>query len=193
MPLETPALNPTGGVKAKPPVMLDYRKDPTRPGGGVFIAHDQGNTAEQLKDVPEGVVISAGDGDEDDDAAGSVDGEGEPEQQQLTEQQRVQHTQEQQRLQSSAPLVNMTPLSVGDGRGSQYSNVNPAMNLQAAQTAPSNVQVMNILDSSQSGSTITDLAMADTGFLEGIPGGMFDWGSSLFIQVYFKVKTNLGA
>jgi hypothetical protein len=41
---------------------------------------------------------------------------------------------------------------------------------------PGNVQVMNVLDVPQGGNTIQEFALADTGFLEGIPGGMFDWG-----------------
>ena len=76
---------------------------------------------------------------------------------------------------SSAPMVNLTPLNVGGsaGRGSQSYNVNPAMNMQGSQNG--NVQVMNMLDASQSGSSMADLALADNGFLEGLPGGMFDW------------------
>jgi hypothetical protein len=38
------------------------------------------------------------------------------------------------------------------------------------------VQVMNVLDVPQASGTLEQFAMADTGFLEGIPGGMFDWG-----------------
>ena len=76
---------------------------------------------------------------------------------------------------SSTPMVNLTPLNVvgSAGRGSQSYNVNPAMNMQGSQNG--NVQVMNMLDASQSGSSMADLALADNGFLEGLPGGMFDW------------------
>jgi hypothetical protein len=39
------------------------------------------------------------------------------------------------------------------------------------------VKVMNVLDVSQTSSnTLEQLSNADIGFLEGIPGGMFDWG-----------------
>jgi hypothetical protein len=58
------------------------------------------------------------------------------------------------------------------------------MNLQASQNASTNVQVMNVLDGSQSGTAMADLALADNGFLEGIPGGMFDWGMFLFFVFY---------
>lgn len=202
MPMEAPALNPTGGVKARAPVMLDYRKDPTRPGGGVFVAQDNGKMAEMLKDVPAGTIIDASEADDDADAVGSIDG-GEGQAESEVEQQLLEH-QHQHRVEDGAgghivpphsaavattaaaavagasSAATMAPLTVGSagaGRGSgQYSNVNPAMNLQASQSGSQNVQVMNILDSSQSGSAMADLAMADNGFLEGLPGGMFDWG-----------------
>ncbi|EAU88675.2 hypothetical protein CC1G_01048 [Coprinopsis cinerea okayama7 len=151
MPMEAPALNPTGGVTGKPPVMLDYRKDPTRPGGGVFIVQGNSSRDGQFKDVPEGTIISeqsAQGGTEIIPPATST---------------------------TSAPLVNFTPLNVtgSAGRGSQSYNVNPAMNVEGSQSG--SVQVMNMLDASQSGSSMADLALADNGFLEGLPGGMFDW------------------
>lgn len=56
-PLEPPALNPTGGVKVKPPTEgLTFRKDPTRPGGGVFVAHEKPNE-EVVRDLPEGLIV----------------------------------------------------------------------------------------------------------------------------------------
>jgi len=55
-------------------------------------------------------------------------------------------------------------------------NVNPAMNLQAQQPSSGNVQVMNVLDGAQGGSNLANFQLADNGFLEGLPGGMFDWG-----------------
>ncbi len=58
-------------------------------------------------------------------------------------------------------------------------NVNPAMNVQQNQDA-GNVQVMNTLDGAQGSAGLAQLANAD-GFLEGIPGGMFDWGKSGFL------------
>ena len=39
----------------KKPAALDYTKDPTRPGGGVFILHGKGN---QFQDVPEGTITN---------------------------------------------------------------------------------------------------------------------------------------
>ena len=45
-----------------------------------------------------------------------------------------------------------------------------------AQSAPGNVQLMNVLDAAQGGTNLANFAIADNGFLEGIPGGIFDWG-----------------
>ena len=54
--METPALNPTGGVTVKKPADLDFKKDPTRPGGGVFILHGKGN------DTLDGVIGTSEEG-----------------------------------------------------------------------------------------------------------------------------------
>ncbi|KAF9477542.1 hypothetical protein BDN70DRAFT_934111 [Pholiota conissans] len=291
-PIEAPALNPTGGVTVKQPVLLDYKKDPTRPGGGVFIAPHGGASA-AFTDVPAGTIISGStSGDEGGEGGGATgggaDSEGEvvslvaggaaeasfgsfmdetdndrvpppsvlpllgtptttpsggfanamanansssrgsyvisspspfvnasrPPMSSVRDDRRT-HTpsnvnanmdanmyvdynnthdrrpaaaaskarQQQQggivpsaaagAAAQPAPLVNITPL----GREGPYTNVNPAMNLQQAQAAGAHsVQVMNALDGAGTGGTsLADLANAD-GFLEGIPGGMFDWG-----------------
>ncbi|PPQ91421.1 hypothetical protein CVT25_014309 [Psilocybe cyanescens] len=230
MPMETANLNPTGGVKVRPPVMLDYKKDPTRPGGGVFIAHGK---AGEFKDVPEGTIIS---GSSEEDAAGDSEGEVAslvataaaassvslpaanyndrtraylsspspfaPHPSSVTSGNNHSDImsgmeygrggimtpisavrspidpQQQQAMvatgSNAAPLVNFTPLTAG-ARGGNYMNVNPAMNLQAQQTSSENVQVMNVLDGAQGGTNLANYALADN-FLEGIPGGMFDWG-----------------
>lgn len=80
-------------------------------------------------------------------------------------------------------MVNITPLGVDKGRGA-LPNVNPAMNEPMA-SAPGNVQVMNVLDVPQASNTLEQFALADTGFLEGIPGGMFDWGEIKPSQVTY--------
>lgn len=56
LPAETPSLNPTGGVTPKPPINLEYQKDSTRSGGGVFIA--QAPREDVIKDLPVGLVIT---------------------------------------------------------------------------------------------------------------------------------------
>lgn len=74
--------------------------------------------------------------------------------------------QQQQPSQSSASMVNFIPLTKSNDT---YGNVNPAMNAQAR----GSVQVMNVLDGSQ-GINLADYEISD-GFLEGLPGTMFDW------------------
>ena len=69
-----------------------------------------------------------------------------------------------------------TPMANFAQTGS-FPNMNPALNNQMA--APENVQVMNVLDQSQTMNVLEQQAMADVGFLEGIPGAMFDWGTSV--------------
>ncbi|KIL61315.1 hypothetical protein M378DRAFT_187599 [Amanita muscaria Koide BX008] len=62
LPFEAPPLNPTGGVTVRQPVGLEYKKDPTRPGGGVFVAHGEARQRQaEFKDVPEGVIIRGSD------------------------------------------------------------------------------------------------------------------------------------
>ena len=55
MPMEALALNPMGSVRVKQPVMLDYKKNPTRSGGEAFVAMP-GKLGE-FKYLPERVVI----------------------------------------------------------------------------------------------------------------------------------------
>jgi len=56
LPAEIPSLNPTGGVTPKPQISLEYQKDPTRSGGGVFIA--QAPREDVIMDLPAGMVIT---------------------------------------------------------------------------------------------------------------------------------------
>lgn len=143
LPLDKPPLlNPTGGVKGRQPLGgLEYKKDPSRPGGGVFVAHGEARKADY--GLPKGTIITSSDEEsEEPPAAGS------------------------------SSLVNIRPLTSGTLR---EANVNPALNHMASQT-PGNVQVLNVLDGPQASGKLERFAMADVGLLEGIPGGMFDWG-----------------
>ncbi|KIK57624.1 hypothetical protein GYMLUDRAFT_75242 [Collybiopsis luxurians FD-317 M1] len=113
---EAPILNPTGGVKGKQQALLDYKPDPNRPGGGVFVARGRGKT-------------------------GTVPGS----------------------------IVSFTPLT-GSSTGA-VSNLNPAMNIQAGSAN----RIINTLDTPATLDTLAEFAVTDTGFLEGMPNGMFDW------------------
>lgn len=169
LPLEAPALNPTGGVTVKQPVMLDYRKDPTRPGGGVFIAHGKTRIREEIKDVPEGTIISA------------------PSEEGSSEEDTSEPQQVMASGSTSAPMVNFTSLASGGERRESFANVNPAMNLQAD---AGSVQLMNVLDAAQGGNNLADFALADTEFLAGIPGQMFDWGQ--WDTFFSRLSSNSG-
>jgi len=156
---EPPALNPTGGVTCKSPPPLNglqYKKDPSRPGSGVFIAHGAA-TRKNYEDLLPGVVVPSSD-------SGSETG---------SQIEPITNTSTAGPPPSSS-MVNITPL--GSARpGASFPNVNPVMN-SVMTSAPGNVQVMNVLDEPQASNTLEQFAMTDTGFLEGIPGGMFDWG-----------------
>ncbi len=229
--MEAPALNPTGGVTVKPPVMLDYKKDPTRPGGGVFVA--AAGKKGEFHDVPVGTIISGSSEDGGGEGSAASDSEGEvaslvaaraaaaaganvslpaanyndratnhllyspspfaptslpastsayyPDMRTSAPVSAMRgnaagHNAEQSQ---GMPLVNFTVLTGGSGARGGAMNVNPAMNVQQNQDA-GNVQVMNTLDGAQGSAGLAQLANAD-GFLEGIPGGMFDWGKSGFL------------
>ncbi|KAH7889628.1 fungal-specific transcription factor domain-containing protein [Phlebopus sp. FC_14] len=157
LPLDKPPLlNPTGGVRGKQPLGgLEYKKDPSRPGGGVFVAHGEARKG-NYEGIPQGTIITSSDEESD-----------------------VERTKLPTRRGSS--LVNITPLSsVGGGSGGvaegsvSFQNMNPALNNVTSQR-PGNVQVLNMLDVPQASNTLEQFAMADVGLLEGIPGGMFDW------------------
>ncbi|KAI0636701.1 fungal-specific transcription factor domain-containing protein [Trametes polyzona] len=90
-----------------------------------------------------------------------------------------QHQQQQQQHQAmqmppadQSSMVHFTPL----GGNFPNMNMNPALDNQMG--LPENVQVMNVLDHPQGGNlnVLEQQAMADAGFLEGIPPSMFDWG-----------------
>lgn len=56
---EPPALNPTGGVTGKQPPPLNglqFKKDPSRQGSGVFIAHGI-TRKEDYNDMPDGTIV----------------------------------------------------------------------------------------------------------------------------------------
>ncbi|KAI6022732.1 fungal-specific transcription factor domain-containing protein [Pisolithus marmoratus] len=137
-----PLLNPTGGVKGRqPPDGLEYKKAPSRPGGGVFVAHGEARNTDY--GLPKGTIITSSD-----------------------------EESEERPAAGSSSLVNIRPLTSGT-RGE--ANVNPAMSHMASQ-APGNAQVLHAFDDPQALGKLERFAMADVGLLDGISGGMFDWG-----------------
>jgi hypothetical protein len=165
--MERPALNPTANVKTKkPPPLggLSYEKDPSRPGGGVFIAH--GKVKGAYPEIAPGVIIEST-SDEDD--------EGEV----------MSLLFEEDGLTRAADGTPSAVAEEHEGSGAQPApaatqdekvNVNPVLN-EGGMTGSDNVRLMNLLDSAPSSArALEQLAMADNNWLDGIPGGMFDWG-----------------
>jgi len=161
---------------------IEYKKDASRPGGGVFIAHGEARKADF--GLPKGTIITS-----DDESEGKA--------------YRPKGYMNLLITMSDAPfififilteqpdpgsssLVNLRLLTSGNedhGRGD--ANVNPTLNKMVSQS-PGNVQVLNVLDGPQASGMLEQFAMADVGLLEGIPGGMFDWGVSF--DVLFLIR-----
>jgi hypothetical protein len=67
-------------------------------------------------------------------------------------------------------------------------NVNPVLN-EGGMAECENVHVMNVLDSAPASTrTLEQLALADNNWLDGIPGGMFDWGASLELVIRWMIR-----
>jgi len=72
-----------------------------------------------------------------------------------------------------APPVAQSGAQTSSGRDV---NVNPVLN-EGGLPECENVHVMNVLDSAPASTrALEQLALADNNWLDGIPGGMFDWG-----------------
>lgn len=158
-PIETPALNPTVGAVARQlpatgEANLQYVPDPERPGSGVFIA--QGDQAhETYGDVPGGLVRTEGSQSEETQAEG------------------IQQPRPQQ------SLVNLVPLTRPGTDTGPGLNVNPAL-AGPADAIP--MHVVNTLDPNVGVDAVLQHNAVDTNWLEGIPGGMFDWGACIVMS-----------
>ncbi|THH09362.1 hypothetical protein EW145_g2079 [Phellinidium pouzarii] len=202
-----PGLNPTNGVVTKPQggfKDLKYKNDPSRPGGGVFIAHGKAKNRD-FRELPEGTVIQSVSDEESEGeelaaevsfvrpandsasslyshpgigsgphsapraydavppgafAPGAGAGAGAAD---------VAVDGNFSGMHSSS-MVNYVPLGCA-GAGNNFANVNPALNA----TGSSDVRVVNVLEPDPPPNMLEHMQVVDSGFLEGIPGGMFDW------------------
>lgn len=149
---EAPPLNPANNVTSRKPAPLGglaYKKDSSWPGGGVFVAH--GKAKGTFTGVGPGVIIESHSDDDEDGAppAGAHDVE--------------------RGAQTSSGRD-------GDVITNVNVNVNPVLN-QGGMSECENVHVMNVLDSAPASTrALEQLALVDNNWLDGIPGGMFDWG-----------------
>lgn len=196
---EGDGINPTVGVRLRgvqpDSKGLVFKKDPSRPGGGIFVAAVDAD----YSDLPKGVVASAKERQEEEDGE-----ETKMQQQQQQQQSQSQQSQEsqmqqpqQQQPSAAASIVNYTPLTSSP---SVLPNLNPRMNTTSiANEMQKQVQVMNVLDgvmgvgnnasgastggagetgssSSQQVHLNPEQLMVENGLVEGMPAGsMFDW------------------
>jgi hypothetical protein len=151
-------------VAARPPASeLVYKQDDSRPGGGVFVA--QGDK-EGYKDLPPGVIIEPSEDRE---------GPSTSERRQPATAGSTTYTESQfTGTGPSVPLIGSPSPMVQPLGGGGEQNMNPAMTELFTMGAQSS-HMMNVLGAPQLAS---NAAMVDLG-LEGMPGGMFDWGESL--------------
>ncbi|KAI0306625.1 fungal-specific transcription factor domain-containing protein [Multifurca ochricompacta] len=162
--MERPALNPTSNVTAKkPPPLggLSYEKDPSRPGGGVFVAH--GKVKGAYPEVAPGMIIESHSDEEDEGEVTSM----------LSEEDRLTQGADGVPLAEAQDHEDETrPGTTQDANA----NVNPVLNV-GGMPGSENVHVMNLLDSAPASTrALEQFALADNNWLDGIPGGMFDWG-----------------
>jgi hypothetical protein len=163
--MEKPALNPTTNVTSKkPPPLggLSYERDPSRPGGGVFIAH--GDVKGAYTEMAPDLVIESNSDEDDEGEAMSLLFEADG----LT------------RAAEGAPSAGAAEQEGSEAQSAttqdEKVNVNPVLN-EGGMTGSENVRLMNLLDSAPASTrALEQFAMADNNWLDGIPGGMFDWG-----------------
>ena len=159
-----PALNPTTGVKSHPPAStLVYKEDESRPGGGVFVAQ---GSKEGYKDIPPGVIIESSE----EESGGSTS-----EQKRSAATDHATYNESQfTRTGPSVPLIGSPSPMVQPSSGGGEQNVNPTMT-DGLTMGPHSAHVMNVIGAPH---MLNNAALVDLG-LEGMPGGMFDWGESL--------------
>lgn len=156
-----PVLNPTAGVTAHPPASeLVYKKDESRPGGGVFVAR---GSKEGYKDLPPGVIIDSSE----EESGPSTSGRKKTATTDSATYGELQYTG----TGPSVPLIGSPSPMVQPLGGSGDQNVNPTMT-DVLTVGPQSAHVMNVLGAPQ---MTNNGVMVDFG-LEGMPGGMFDWG-----------------
>ena len=155
-------------MTAHPPAPeLVYKQDESRPGGGVFVAK---GGKEGYKDLPPGVVI---------DPSEEQSGSSTSERKRPATADSTTYTESQfTRTGPSVPLIGSPSPMVQPLGGGQDQNVNPTMT-DLLTMGPHSAHVMNVLGAPH---MTNNAAMVDLG-LEGMPGGMFDWGESLRISI----------
>ncbi|KDQ18055.1 hypothetical protein BOTBODRAFT_155106 [Botryobasidium botryosum FD-172 SS1] len=182
---EPATLNPTVGVNLRSFQNGNYqfRKDPSRPGGGIWVASEQ--IVQSHKDVPKGTFLLQTELEDEE------KGKGESNSRQKTDVEMAPPAGEEGSKPGEASgILNIAPLGQGlingsgmvdhDGASGEIgsggmplsANVNPS--IAEARMQPG-VQVLNTLDQPTSSVMFGQFAGAEHGLLDGIPGSMFDW------------------
>lgn len=173
-----------------------FKNDQSRPGGGVFVAHGKAKQGDYTN-IAEGTIILNG-------MSSDEESEGEDQEVEASLPARLTNNSSRSSIEhvsitslsmppppmhqrqrhdnisvpmSAAPnyapplppqMVNFAPL------GGHIPNVNPSLN-QPVPNVP-DVHVLNVLDvPPQAPHMLEQFAVADNGYLEGLPGQMFDW------------------
>jgi hypothetical protein len=168
--MERPALNPTNNVTSnKPPPLggLLYKSDSNRPGGGVFVA--RGTTKGAYPETAPGVIINSHSDDEDEGEVMSL----------LSKEDILTRGADgalPAGAHDDASGAQSSPGQDASPRQDGNANVKPVLN-EGRMPENENVHVMNVLDSGPvTARSLEEFAVADN-WLDGIPGGMFDWGT----------------
>jgi hypothetical protein len=160
-------LNPTNNVTTKKPPPsggLLYKNDSSRPGGGVFIARGKAKGA--YPEVAPGVIIDGHSDDEDEGEVMSM----------LSKEDRLTRGADGAPAGGAHDDESGTQSPPGQERNGN-GNVNPVLN-DSGMPESENIHVMNTLNSAPpSRQALEEFALADNNWLDGIPGGMFDWGT----------------
>jgi len=166
--------NPTAGVESRNSEDADaiaWKKDPSRPGGGLFIATQR--TARALgEDIPSGTLVVPDPQPSEEDITTNV----------YSKEMAISHPTANGNTSDFTSLTPplgdnfipiTTPFRPVDETAPQQINVNPAMNSQ--NEVPQEVHIINMLDQFQNPSTMQQDAAVNDGYLDGIPARMFEF------------------
>jgi len=153
---------------------LVWRNDPSRPGGGLFIATQR--TARALgEDIPTGTLVLPDPQTNEEDITTNV----------YSKEMAFSHATTNGSTSDATSLTPpsgdtfipvTTPLRLVNDTTPRRTNVNPGMNSQSE--VPHEVQVINMLDQFQNPATMQQDAAVNDGYLDGIPATMFEFGES---------------
>jgi len=168
-----------------------FRKDPSRPGGGIWVASEQ--IVQSHKDLPKGTFLLQTELEKEEKEKGKEGGDSNTAQKEPATgdvEMAPPAGEEADKAGDASRILNIAPLGhglingsgmvdpgaaggeIGSGGMPLSANVNPS--IAEARMQPG-VQVLNTLDQPTSSVMFGQFAGAEHGLLDGIPGSMFDW------------------